>query len=140
MTAARTTPPTRTTWRAATTWAAPFGDPRPLTYEGTFAHEYQHLLEYYASPGEANFVNEGLSDWAQTLVGYVDPSLDPADPAADGHLQTWLGFNDDQAFGGPEQSLTRWQDQGAPEILADYGIAYAFMEYLWTATTAATTS
>ena len=60
--------------------AAPFGDPRPLTYEGTFAHEYQHLLEYYASPGEVNWINEGLSDWAQTLVGYVDPSLDPADP------------------------------------------------------------
>jgi hypothetical protein len=108
----------------------PFGDPRPLTYEGTFAHEYQHLLEYYESPGEVNFINEGLSDWAQTLVGYVDPSLDPADPAADGHMQTWLGFADDPAFGGPEQSLTRWQDQGAPEILADYGMAYAFMEYL----------
>jgi hypothetical protein len=108
----------------------PFGDPRPQTYEGTFAHEYQHLLEYYESPGEANFVNEGLSDWAQTLVKYVDPSLDPASPDADGHLQTWMGFNDDQGFGGPEQSLTRWQDQGAPEILADYGMAYAFMEYL----------
>jgi hypothetical protein len=108
----------------------PFGDPRPHTYEGTFAHEYQHLLEYYESPGEVNFINEGLSDWAQTLVGYVDPSLDPQDPAADGHLKTWLGFADDPAFGGPEQSLTRWQDQGAPEILADYGIAYAFMEYL----------
>src|SRR5215203_3016449 len=111
----------------------PFGDPRPLTYEGTFAHEYQHLLEYYASPGESTWINEGLSDWAQTLVGYVDPSLDPAsnDPDVDGHLQTWFGFNDDPAFGGPEQSLTRWQDQGAPEILADYGIAYAFQEYLW---------
>ena len=108
----------------------PFGNPRPHTYEGTFAHEYQHLLEYYESPGEVNFINEGLSDWAQTLVGYVDPSLDPQDPAADGHLKTWLGFADDPAFGGPEQSLTRWQDQGAPEILADYGIAYAFMEYL----------
>ncbi len=99
-------------------------------YEGTFAHEYQHLLEYYASPDEVNWVNEGLSDWAQTLVGYVDPSLDPEDPEADGHIATWLGFSDDPAFGGPEQSLTRWEDQGAPEILADYGIAYSFQEYL----------
>jgi hypothetical protein len=111
----------------------PFGDPRPLTYEGTFAHEYQHLLEYYASPGESSWVNEGLSDWAQTLVGYVDPSLSPDsdDPDVDGHMQAWMGFADDEDFGGPEQSLTRWEDQGAPEILADYGMAYAFMEYLW---------
>src|SRR5215203_1898501 len=111
----------------------PFGDPRPLTYEGTFAHEYQHLLESYASPGESTWVNEGLSDWAQTLVGYVDPSLSPDsdDPDVDGHMQTWMGFADDEGFGGPEQSLTQWEDQGAPEILADYGMAYAFAEYLW---------
>ena len=56
------------------------GDPctsapaRPYLYEGTFAHEYQHLLESYEDPDEVNWVNEGLSDWAQTLVGYVDPS------------------------------------------------------------------
>ena len=76
--------------------------------------------------------NEGLSDWAQTLVGYVDPSLPRQRRLdVDGHMQTWLGFADDDAFGGPEQSLTRWEDQGAPEILADYGMAYAFMEYLW---------
>ena len=67
----------------------------------------------------------------------MDPSLDPADPAADGHLRPGSASTDDPAFGGPEQSLTRWQDQGAPEILADYGIAYAFMEYL-TATSATT--
>ena len=29
----------------------PYGAPRPHLYEGTFAHEYQHLLESYASPG-----------------------------------------------------------------------------------------
>src|SRR5688572_23277351 len=109
----------------------PFGDPRTLQYEGTMAHEYQHLLEYYASPGEVNWVNEGLADWAQTLVGYVNPRLDPANPEADSHLEAWLGFSDDPAFGGPEQSLTRWEDQGGPEVLADYGMAYSFMEYLY---------
>ena len=29
---------------------------------------------------------------------------------------------------GPENSLTRWEDQGPAEILADYGAAYTIME------------
>ncbi len=31
---------------------------------------------------------------------------------------------------GPENSLTRWEDQGPAEILADYGAAYTMMELL----------
>ena len=77
-----------------------------------------------------NWVNEGLSDWAQTLTGYVDPQVDPADPTADSHLASFFGFGG-EAFGGPEQSMTRWEDQGPTEILADYGAAYSFMQYLW---------
>ena len=45
---------------------------RPNLYEGTFAHEWQHLLHYYTDPFETTWVNEGLSDFAQTLTGYVD--------------------------------------------------------------------
>ena len=45
---------------------------RPFLYEGTFAHEYQHLLESYEDADESSWVNEGISDWAQTLVGYID--------------------------------------------------------------------
>ena len=106
----------------------PVGEPRPRLYEGVFAHEYQHLLEYYEDPDEVSWVNEGLSDWAQTLVGYVDPSIPPDDPAADSHLACIQGFLDPD-FGGPENSLTLWGDQGGPEILCDYGAAYSFMEY-----------
>src|SRR5436190_6095983 len=40
---------------------------RPFLYEGVFAHEYQHLLESYESPGEQSWVNEGLSDFAIKL-------------------------------------------------------------------------
>jgi hypothetical protein len=108
----------------------PYGAPRPHLYEGTFAHEYQHLLEYYASPGEFSWINEGLSDYAQSLVGYVDTSIPPADPAADGHIKCFTGYQPPQ-FGGPENSLTLWQDQGGPEILCDYGAAYSFMMYLF---------
>lgn len=107
----------------------PYGGAKPRLYEGTFAHEYQHLLEYYQDPDEESWVNEGLSDWAQTLVGYVDPSTPPDAPGADSHLACIQGFQP-PAFGGAENSLTEWQDQGGPEILCDYGAAYSFMEYL----------
>ncbi|MGN6252859.1 MAG: peptidase M6 [Marmoricola sp.] len=107
------------------------GAPRPHLYEGTFAHEYQHLLESYQDPDEVSWVNEGLSDYAQTLVGYVDPSTPVTDPAADSHIACFSGFLADKGYGGPENSLTSWQDQGAPEILCDYGAAYSFMQYLF---------
>ncbi len=107
----------------------PYGAPRPHLYEGVFAHEYQHLLEYYEDGDEESWINEGLSDWAQTLVGYVNPAIPPDQPGADGHIACFLGFADPK-FGGPENSLTEWSDQGAPEILCDYGAAYTFMEYL----------
>jgi Immune inhibitor A peptidase M6 len=107
--------------------------PRPFLYEGTFAHEYQHLLEHYSDPDEVNWINEGLSDWAISLTGYGHPELNAPDPRADSHIQTFLGaFPPDQfgRHGGPENSLTRWQDQGRLEILADYGAAYTMMTYL----------
>lgn len=108
----------------------PVGMARPHLYEGTFAHEYQHLLEYYASPGEVSWINEGLSDYAQTLVGYVDPSVPVTDPSADSHLACFSGFTAAQGLGGPENSLTQWGDQGGPETLCDYGAAYSFLQYL----------
>ena len=49
---------------------------RPNLYEGTFAHEWQHLLQYYTDPFETTWINEGLSDFAQTLTGYVDAHRD----------------------------------------------------------------
>jgi Immune inhibitor A-like, MAM domain len=109
------------------------GAPRPHLYEGVFAHEYQHLLEHYSDPDEVSWVNEGLSDWAQTLVGYVDPNVpqNPAGPGADSHFGCFEGWLD-PSFGGPENSLTSWGDQGGPEILCDYGAAYSIMQMLAT--------
>jgi Immune inhibitor A-like, MAM domain len=105
------------------------GRSNPFLYEGTFAHEYQHLLEYYADTDEVSWVNEGLSDWAQTLTGYVNPAYLPDDDAADSHIACFQGYLP-ASYGGPENSLTLWGDQGGPEILCDYGAAYTFFEYL----------
>jgi hypothetical protein len=110
---------------------------RPFLYEGVFAHEYQHLLEHYEDPDETTWLNEGLSDWAQTLTGYVDPSKPITDVGFDSHTQCFLGWlgvqtpaNPNPRAGGPENSLTRWGDQGDGEILCDYGAAYTIMEFV----------
>jgi len=88
---------------------------RPYLYEGTFAHEYQHLLHADENPGEESWVNEGLSDWTEWLVGYGIPN---------GHWDTAQKY--------AENSLVIWGDQGqGTEILADYGEAFMFMHYLY---------
>lgn len=105
------------------------GASRPHAYEGIFAHEYQHLLHHYSDSDEVSWVNEGLSDYAMALTGYTDPSLAPDDPKADSHLACIQGFMEPR-FGGPENSLTLWGDQGGPQILCDYGAAFTFTQYL----------
>jgi hypothetical protein len=112
---------------------------RPNLYEGTFAHEYQHLLLSYVDPAETIWLNEGLADWAQTLTGYVDTSIPITDLGYDSHVQCflgWLGVQTDvnpiPRDGGPENSLNLWGDQNdfEWEILCDYGAAYSLMELL----------
>jgi hypothetical protein len=114
---------------------------RPNLYEGTFAHEWQHLLHSYTDPNETTWLNEGLSDFAQTLTGYVNAHATVFDKGADSHIFCYQGFGTVQtAFnpnprdcGGAENSLNLWgEDQGnANAVLADYGNAYSFMLYLY---------
>lgn len=113
---------------------------RPFLYEGVFAHEYQHLLESYEDPNETNWINEGLSDWAQTITNYVNPATPVTQIGFDSHIACFTGDNEvltganpNPRPGGPENSLTLWGDQDfdhEQEILCDYGAAYGMMEYL----------
>ncbi|MEU4694746.1 peptidase M6 immune inhibitor A [Actinoplanes sp. NPDC023714] len=111
---------------------------RPWMYESTFAHEWQHLLSYYTDPEEETWVDEGLSDYAQTLTGYVDSHLGVHHRGFDLHLACYQGFGsvktaynpNPRACDGPSNSLNLW-DEGTPDaVLADYGITYQFMLYL----------
>lgn len=112
---------------------------RPFLYEGTFAHEWQHLAHYYADPFESTWMNEGLSDFAQTLTGYVDGTATVFDRGADSHLFCFQGFGTVQTpfntnprdCGGPENSLNLWDEGDPAEVLADYGNAYSFMLFLF---------
>jgi len=111
---------------------------RPYLYEGVFAHEYQHLLHHYIDPDEPSWVNEGLSDFTEVITGYVDLQRHVDEKGNDGHVQSYLGWkqvaeaswNPIPYVAGPENGLTAWGDQGGGEILADYGNAMFFMNYL----------
>jgi hypothetical protein len=112
---------------------------RPFLYEGTFAHEYQHLLESYQDPAEVSWVNEGLSDFAINLTGYGDARKTVFQHGTQSHIYCYQGFGTVQTpfntnpidCGGPENSLTLWGDQPpAAAILADYGEAWSFMLFL----------
>lgn len=88
---------------------------RPHLYEGVFAHEFQHLIHDDLDPDEENFINEGLSDFAEFLTGYSDLNTDR-------HIESFMNR--------PYNSLVAWEDQGDLEILSDYGAAYLFTLYL----------
>lgn len=81
--------------------------------EGTFAHEYQHLIHADYDSDETSWINEGMSDFAEYLVGYG---------ASEGHVNAYEQM--------PSNSLINWGDQGPLNILADYGEAYIFQMYL----------
>jgi hypothetical protein len=110
---------------------------RPFLYEAVFAHEYQHLLQYYEDPNERLWVDEGLSMWAELLTGYSAPErpitsrrFESMTQCFLGHLGTQTDANPDPRPGGPENSLTVWGDQRGREIQCDYGAANTFMQML----------
>ncbi|MEV4348816.1 peptidase M6 immune inhibitor A [Actinoplanes sp. NPDC049596] len=111
---------------------------RPRMYESTFAHEWQHLLEYYKDPDEITWLNEGLSDFAQSLVGYVDGRTTVDEPGIDTHLMCFQGFGpvktryntNPRDCGGPQNSPNLWNEGTPSEVLADYGLVYQLMLYL----------
>ncbi len=114
-------------------------DGSPYFYESVFAHEYQHLLMYYIDVDEVDWVNEGLSMYAEHVTGYMDSRLSVNEFGYNAYVACFQGFRTlvtkynpaPVPCGGPANSLTRWGDQGtAKELLADYGNAEAFLLYL----------
>ena len=86
---------------------------RPNVYESTVAHEYQHLIhdDYILAP--ESWMNEACSLFAEPLCGY---ELDT------GQIEWFLAT--------PDNSLTKWGDQGGINILADYGASFLWALYL----------
>ncbi len=90
------------------------GGPRALGgsyYNGTMAHEFQHMILDKQDPNEDTWVSEGMSELAMFLNGY-----DAAPDAV--------------AAQTPNIQLNSWPDGGTAQ--ADtYGTAFSFMLYFW---------
>ncbi|UCC19534.1 MAG: immune inhibitor A [Promethearchaeota archaeon] len=82
----------------------------PLQYEGTFAHEFQHLVNYDVDADELSWVDEGCSMLAEWICGY---GFSP------GHISEYLIWHWDD-------SLTFWQG-----YLSDYGGVFLWTYYMW---------
>lgn len=81
---------------------------RPYLYEGTVAHELEHLIHNDHDMDEESWVDEGMADLAIYLAGYGH---------SDSHVVYYLAFH--------RKPLTIWGGG-----LEDYGASYLFQLYL----------
>jgi len=99
------------TWQ----WYARLGyQPPPSThsyeYEGTFAHEFQHLIHRDVDFDEYSWVNEGCSTLAEYVCGY---GFSP------GHISEYL-------FWFWDTSLVIWES-----YLSNYGVVFLWTFYMY---------
>ncbi len=80
-------------------------------YDGTLVHEIQHLIQWNLDANEATWLNEGLSQVAETLAG-----LDTVAP--DAYLEQ------------PYVRLDGWSET-EPDVFAHYAGSYLYALYLW---------
>jgi hypothetical protein len=86
-----------------------FGDPAQ-----TLAHEHQHLVFFEKNGGgDLSFVNEGLSEWAENVNGFI-PRATPYLQIASERLKP----------------LLNWRGNGDGDVIYDYQRAGRFTNYL----------
>jgi hypothetical protein len=86
------------------------GVERPYLYEGTFAHEFEHLIHFDQDADEPSWVDEGLADLAGFFCGYGH---------SESHIAYYMVYH-------PFTALTFWGN-----ALEDYGASYLFQLYLF---------
>ena len=85
--------------------------PGSLSYDSTLAHEFQHMIHWFADPNEDVWVSEGLSELAEHLCGY----------SKDGRIQVFTG--------DPDIQLTTWEANSG-RVSTHYAASFLFMAYL----------
>ena len=86
--------------------------PGSAFYNGTLAHEFQHMIHWYQDKNESTWLNEGASELAMEL----------------NNLRRSSSYSPDSAFAdNPDIQLNTWPD--SDESYAHYGNAYLFISY-----------
>lgn len=85
--------------------------PNDAFYDGTLAHEFQHMIHWYNDRNETSWVNEGMSELASDLNGYD------------------VGGHDLSYMQRPDTQLTTWADPSTESVTEHYGGSYLFMRY-----------
>ncbi len=84
--------------------------PNTKFYDGTLAHEFQHMIHWYEDRNEDTWINEGCSELASFVNGF-----DPGD-------------SDSIFTERPDTQLDNWDDN-MDENAYHYGASYLLMEY-----------
>ncbi len=79
-------------------------------YDGTLVHEVQHLIQWHVDSNETSWMNEGLSQLAETYMG----------------LDTVDSFD---YLIAPETRLNAWDNE--IDVDAHYASAYLYAMYIW---------
>lgn len=93
--------------------SAESGNARPNSafYDGTLAHEFQHMIHWANDRNETSWVNEGLSELASFLNGFD------------------VGGHDLSYAQRPDTQLTTWADPSTESTSEHYGGSYLFASY-----------
>jgi hypothetical protein len=84
--------------------------PGQQSFDGTLAHEFQHMVHFALCPTQESWVDEGAAELASRLAGFDGPSP--------------------QAFmARPDIQLTGWSSEPS-ELARHYQAAYLFLRYV----------
>lgn len=85
--------------------------PNSEFYDGTLAHEFQHMIHWANDRNETSWVNEGMSELASYLNGF--------DPGGAEYAYAEQ----------PDTQLTTWADPSTESTIEHYGASYLFTNY-----------
>ncbi len=85
--------------------------PNSVFYDGTLAHEFQHMIHWANDRNETSWVNEGMSELASYLNGFDPGGMEYAYAEQ------------------PDTQLTTWADPSTESTAEHYGASYLFTSY-----------